>query len=120
MGATATLILAVAALGTAVGTLVRYLTASRKLSGKIGTSDATELWAASKEMRNEYRDDLASANKRLAALEGRLATVEADNHELANENLLLKRQVDLLKHENEILHRKVDELERALNKAKGV
>lgn len=118
MGATAALIVAVAAV--LVGPLVGYLTASRKLSGKIGTSDATELWAASKEMRHEYRDDLASANKRLAALEGRLATVEQDNHVLANENLLLKRQVDLLRHEKEDLQRKVTELERELHDAKGV
>lgn len=117
MGATATLIVAVAAV--LVAPLVGYLTASRRLSGKIGTSDATQLWDASESMRKEYRDDLAAANKRLAALEGRLATVEADNHELANENLLLKRQVDLLKYENGELKRKIVDLERELHQAKG-
>lgn len=116
MAATAALIVAVA---TALGTLARYLNLNRKLSGKIATSDATQLWEASESMRKEYRDDLAAANKRLAALEGRLATVEADNHELANENLLLKRQVDLLKYENGELKRKIVDLERELHQAKG-
>lgn len=82
MGATATLLVAVAAV--VVAPLVGYLAASRKLSGKIGTSDAGRLWDASEAMRNEYRTDLAAANIRIAALEEKVA-------ELARENASLKK-----------------------------
>lgn len=89
------LVLAVAAL--VVAPLVGYITASRKLSGKIGTSDAARLWEASETMRKEYRDDLAAANKRVVALEERVANLEAINNGLVRENLALHEQIDELK-----------------------
>jgi septal ring factor EnvC (AmiA/AmiB activator) len=88
---TGALLLAVAAL--IVAPLVGYVTATRKLSGKINTSEASKLWDESSKIRDDYRDQIAESNKRTVALEGRVATLEHDNNELARENIDLVTKV---------------------------
>lgn len=78
--------LVVALVVAIVGPLATYVTASRKLSGKIGTSEAGDLWAESRAMRDEYRE-------RTAALEARVAKLEQANADLTRENDDLKRQL---------------------------
>lgn len=94
MSATATLLLAAATLITAP--LLGFLAASRKLSGKIATSDADRLWDASESMRKEYREDLAAANRRIVALEERVAHLEALNNDLIREKLALEDRIAVL------------------------
>ena len=86
-----TLLLAVGAL--VLAPLLGYHTAGRKLSGKIGTSEANDLWTESAKIRDDYRQQMQVANQRVVALEARVAEVERDNNALARENLELRAQV---------------------------
>jgi predicted RNase H-like nuclease (RuvC/YqgF family) len=104
----ATLLVAIAAV--VVAPLVGYLAASRKLSGKIGTSDADALWNESKEIRADYRLQLDEANRRLVKCEGRIAQVEGLNSDLIRENLALQRRIDVLERENAELRGQVKQL----------
>lgn len=119
------------ALGAAViGPLVAYFTASRKLSGKIGTSEAAQLWAESTNIRDDYRQRLAVSDSRQVALEVRVATLEGLNTELARENLTLtakivgyeetikelRARLDVLEKENLALRKQVTALQKTLSK----
>lgn len=76
-----------------IGPLVAYVTAARKLSGKVATSDASELWKESAAMRDDYRAQLAVLNKVIEGLRARLAALEADNRSLYRETLLLREKL---------------------------
>lgn len=80
-----------------VGSLLTYLGVVRKLSGKIGTSEASSLWEESAAIRADYRDQLATAAKRIADLEARVAQVEHLNNQLERENFKCRRAVEQLK-----------------------
>lgn len=84
MSGTAAVIVAVVA--AVAAPLVAYITASRKLSGKIGTSEASSLWEESAKIRDDYARRLAASDERQAALEGRVALLERDNNSLTREN----------------------------------
>jgi chromosome segregation ATPase len=77
-----------------IAPLVSYLAASRRLSGKIGTSDAKELWSESRSIRDDYRVQIDRANSRVKQLEDRVGALEERNHRLTQENEGLRRQVD--------------------------
>lgn len=79
--------------GTLAGALAIYLTAIRKLSGRISTSEATDLWKESKAMRDDYREQLTAAEARTAALEARIVKLEARNSGLVQENVELREKV---------------------------
>lgn len=66
-----------------------YLVALRRLSGKIATSEAAELWQESKAIREDYRE-------RLASLEARVAQLEQQNNELVAANLKLRENKNKL------------------------
>lgn len=85
-------LVAIAAVVTAP--LVAYVTASRRLSGKIGTSEAADLWAESKAMRDDYRDRADAAAKRIAELEGRVAKLEGELAECVRRSSALQSIVD--------------------------
>lgn len=80
--------------------LVAWLTANRKLSGRIGTTEATRLWDAQEEIRVDYRDRLAATDKRTIVLEERQSVLEAQNNALTNENRELRRRLDTVEKEN--------------------
>lgn len=86
-----TLLVALAA--AVVGPLAAYITATRKLSGKIGTSEAGQLWQESKAIRDDYRDRLVQTDARTAALEARVASLEKLNNDLMRENADLRQRV---------------------------
>jgi peptidoglycan hydrolase CwlO-like protein len=67
-----------------------YLAAVRRFSGKIGSSDAAQLWLESASIREDYR-------ARIQALEQRLSVVETQNTDLAIVNNDLVQQVRDLK-----------------------
>jgi uncharacterized protein YceH (UPF0502 family) len=69
---TAALIAAAAAI---LGPLVAYVVAARRFSGKIETTEAAELWAESRSIR-----DWSQA--RIRELEARIETLEDDNTDL--------------------------------------
>lgn len=92
--------------GAILAPLLSYLLAAKRMSGKIGTTTADELWAESRDIRADYRrqvqdcrdenakvrNDLAEARNEAAGLRNELADAR---FEIAG----LKKQIaDLLEH----------------------
>lgn len=96
------------AAGAVVTALFAFVVAWRRLSGRIGTTEANKLWDAAEKMREETRLDLINANKRILALEARIAELEHHNNTLDRENLALQRRVDSLEKENSELRAQVE------------
>lgn len=90
---TANQALLLAAVAALLGPLVAYVTASRKLSGKIGTSDASRLWEASEKMRDDCYERLAIADARISELYARLGTLESENHALRDQVAALQKSL---------------------------
>jgi septal ring factor EnvC (AmiA/AmiB activator) len=90
----------VAALAAPVGA---YVVASRRMSGKIQTSDATDLWNEARSIREDYASRLQKSNDRTLELETRVAHLEGDNHDLVKENMRLTNKL-------EQMQRTIDEL----------
>jgi chromosome segregation ATPase len=76
-----------------IGPLVTYLIAARKFSGKIGSSDAAELWTESRSIRDWSAARIAELNQLVGRLEGRVGVVESQNAGLSHENEALAEQV---------------------------
>jgi hypothetical protein len=79
--------------GILISALVTYIVASRRMSGKIATSDASDLWKESADIRDDYRERLHHANDRQVNLEARQAALESRNYELGRENVILQGQI---------------------------
>lgn len=62
--------------------LVSYFVAARKLSGRIGTSEAALLWKEAHAMRSEYRERAQACEAQVKVLRNELQTVIAANWEL--------------------------------------
>ena len=86
----------------AIASIATYLGTARKLSGKVETSEASELWEESRSIRQDYQSRLASATERAAGLEIRVANLEERNTKLLKENINLQREV--LKLQGRIQH----------------
>lgn len=82
-----------------LGPVVAYVTTTRKLSGKIRTTDADQLWVESRSIRDDYRDRLARAEHRVMEVETRMAEVERRNGQLERENVELTAKVRDLQQE---------------------
>ena len=52
-----------------------YLLAARKMSGKVATSDASDLWAESRSIRDDYRSRILWLEERVVVLEEGNATL---------------------------------------------
>lgn len=102
-----------------VAPLIGYLTATRRLSGKIGTSDAQELWSESRSIRDDYRTQITRANARTEQLEARVDALERLNSELSSKNAGLNRQVNFYEAHVKELQARIDaqeaEIERLTN-----
>jgi len=55
-----------------------YLVAARRMSGRIASSEASELWDESRSIREDYRQRLGVAHARIAQLEARVAELQAE------------------------------------------
>lgn len=99
-----------------VGPIGAYLVASRRLSGKIGTSEAGDLWKESQSIRNDYRDRLGVADDRTRDLEKRVAKLEELNNDLVRENIHCRGEVAELKATISVLRATITKLEEALTK----
>lgn len=102
------LVAIVAALGAPLAT---YLVAARRLSGKIGNSEATQLWEESRNIRKEYAARITELNRLVRECQRRVERLETNNYELERENEELRRRVEALTQENSVLRRRVTELE---------
>lgn len=69
-----------------IGPLGAYIVAARRFSGKIGTSDAAQLWEESRAIREWSKT-------RIAELEGRVTTLEGQGSSLKQEKDELKVEV---------------------------
>ena len=110
----------IVALVTALaGPLLAYLAAARKLSGRITTSAASELWDEAKNLRIEYKEEAKFLRAEIQACNKRIEEIEAHNAELHRENgnlrkiiAKLERKIDLLEEENELLRTEVARLKK--------
>lgn len=80
-----------------IAPVATYFVAARRLSGRIETSEATDLWQESANIREDYRQQLGYAGERLREMEKRVAGVEASNNDLRRQNYELKDEVRTLK-----------------------
>lgn len=80
-----------------IGPAVTFLVAARRMSGRIATSDASDLWAEARDMRQDYRDRLAASEARAARVEERMAKLEDRHNECVKENKALRNEVAELK-----------------------
>jgi hypothetical protein len=67
-----------------------YLLAARKMSGKINTSEATDLWAESKAIRDWSAERLKACDEEIAALRTALSSALSRIDALEKENNRLK------------------------------
>jgi predicted RNase H-like nuclease (RuvC/YqgF family) len=104
MSISATLVPAIAMLVAAIGT---YIAMARKLSGKIATSEAEQLWKESAAIREDYRSRIQHSDAKIVALESRVCALEK-----ANVDLLQRNSVLVLK--NERLEARIEELRNSL------
>jgi chromosome segregation ATPase len=80
-------------LGAAIAALGAYITASRRLSGRVAQSEASSLWEESASIRHDYREQINADRERISRLEDRVGKAEARNTELGRENVELARQL---------------------------
>lgn len=62
--------------GVTVTSLVTYLVARRRNSGRIGTSSADSLWEAAEQIRKELRSELERIRLELAACAAKVAQLK--------------------------------------------
>lgn len=83
----------VAILGVVFAPLLTYLIAARKLSGKIQTSEAGDLWEEASKLRQEYREEAIRLSGEIAILRRRLEHCES----VMQENIDLRQQIKELR-----------------------
>jgi predicted RNase H-like nuclease (RuvC/YqgF family) len=102
-------------LTTVISAGVAYFTVARKLSGKVNTTEASELWKESSSIREDYRERLRFSDEALRRLEERIQKLEESNDALLNENRQLRQRVDELQRENADLHAQINGIKRKVN-----
>lgn len=70
-----------------------YLVAARKLSGRIHTSEAGQLWEEANALRIEYRERAITCESQLKAARNEISTVTARNSSLSRENKKLREDL---------------------------
>lgn len=90
----------VALVAAVAGPLGAYIVAARRFSGKIASSDATDLWKESSAIREWSSTQIAVLSQHVAKLEERVSSLEGSNEDLSRENRTLLR-------ENQKLHGQV-------------
>jgi chromosome segregation ATPase len=104
-------------MAAALGALGSYLAVARKLSGKINTSDATELWNESRSIREWSAERIATLTAEVSELEQRVEVVEGHNLALVNDKAKLLDQIQGLMKELEANRKTVAILTKQLNMA---
>lgn len=113
----------IATLAALIGPLLAFLATSKKMSGKIGTSDADKLWDEAERQREDYRQRIERSDKRVAALEMRVDSLEGLNRNLRQENFdhestiqKLNDRVESLEKENTKLKEQIVDLQAQLTR----
>jgi len=97
---------AISAISVVLGPIIAYVAASRRLSGKIQTSEAKDLWRESASIRDDYRARLKEALFHIGQL-------EKSNSELRSELNDMKLRMSDVIIENNQLRRKISDLQGA-------
>lgn len=77
--------------------LFGFLAAAWRLSGRISTSEASELWEEGRIIRQEYRDRLAQCELNVRQLRNEIQTVTARNTILRRRNYELTQEIKKLR-----------------------
>lgn len=102
----------IAALATALfGPVIAYLAAARRLSGRIDTSEAAQLWQEASNLRSEYKREIEELRGLVGKLRDRVLDLETKNEQLALENGELKLELIKVQKENRRLKARIEELE---------
>lgn len=101
----------------ALAALASWLATARKLSGKIGTSDATELWNESRSIREWSAERIATLNSQVTELENRVEIVEGYNLTLLTDKQGLVEKIQDLAAELHSCKNTISTLNRQLTKA---
>ncbi len=98
--------------------VLAYLAAAKRLSGRIGTSEAGDLWEESRSIRQDYQRRIEELNRVVSECSQRIDSLEDRNAALFRENENLKyavatheRTIKKLTAENVALRKRVKELE---------
>jgi hypothetical protein len=78
----------------AIAAAFTYLIAIRRASGRVETTEASELWEEAREMRDDYRKQLETALILIDKLRDRIGELEKINTDLQLQLLGLLRRVD--------------------------
>lgn len=82
--------LIVALIIAVIGPLFAYLAAARKLSGKIETSEAADLWEEAARLRQEYKDEIRELREQLDNCSNEIKKMKEENKMLLGEVNRLK------------------------------
>jgi FtsZ-binding cell division protein ZapB len=82
-----------------IGPVGAYLLAARKMSGKIATSEAADLWAESKAIRDWSMERIGACDKEISELRASLREVLARLHVVEEKNKVLEAENERLKRE---------------------
>lgn len=84
-----------------IGPLLTYIVAAKRLSGRIKNSEASDLWAESRSIRDWSTAQVKELNDQIDRMEIRLTELELKNGELLEENKRLLQQCVHLEHQLE-------------------
>jgi predicted RNase H-like nuclease (RuvC/YqgF family) len=107
---TPALVALLALIASVLGSVVTYLVAVRRLSGKVKTTEAEDLWREAGALRKEYLDAAEDLRSQLRDCRERIAVIEMDNERLHTENHRLQKRVEELTRENERLRLEIAQL----------
>jgi uncharacterized coiled-coil DUF342 family protein len=85
-----------AAIAAVVAPAVAYLIAIRKTSGRIQTTEASQLWDEAEKLRIEYRQEIKDLRDLVETLRGRMDELAQDNKHLREENTMLLKRIAVL------------------------
>ena len=76
-----------------IAPLGAFLLAAKRFSGKINSSEAKELWDASRSIREWSAQQISRQEQKIAVLESRIDSIEKESAALGRENMHLVQQV---------------------------
>jgi predicted nuclease with TOPRIM domain len=87
------LITALSTLAAVSAAGVAWLIARRTSSGRVDTTEAATLWAESKQMRSELRDEITVLRAGLAEMQSELAALRTETAECRAESASLRKEI---------------------------
>lgn len=99
-------------LGVMVAAAFTAWTANRVKSGKIATSEATQLWQESGAMRKELKEEIVELKKEMEAFKAENMSLREENAKWRQRFEDMQKELDAVKAENLALRGRVYDLER--------